>query len=264
MRRPAALLIALLPLAACDAGSPGADGPLALGIVAGNNQIAPAGAERLEEPVVGKLVRQPGQAAITFQLVTPAYAQGTVVQGSPVAGAVVCAVNVAGEMEAFTPCTNTGSDGTARFFFAPGTKAGEARAEIRGTVEGEPAVFDTVTAQVQAGPVSDQSSLLKVGSVAIDGVIGLGMCRGFDFVDDYGNAITCDATATGSAAYIRDGDHQGGSKGQPYLVLAAGAKIGDTATVEFTRADDGSVLHTWVLTLTEQSGDGMRASVEHQ
>lgn len=148
---PLALLSTLL-LAACDAAGPGNDGPLALGIIAGNHQVAEAGAERLPQPVVGKMVRQPG-GGITFRLVSPAYAQGTVVNGSPVPGAVVCAVSVVGELHPFTPCTNTDDQGRATFFFTLGTVAGEARAEIRGTVENEPAVFDTVVAVVVPGAI---------------------------------------------------------------------------------------------------------------
>lgn len=153
--RALSLIPALVMLTACEGGLPAVDnGPLALGIVSGQNQVATAGSERLAQPVVGKLVRQPG-GGIAFRLVTPAYAEGTVVQGSPVPGAVVCAVSVTeGGMVPFTPCTNTGSDGTATFFFAPGTKAGEARSEIRGVVDGQPAVFDTARAVVQPGPLA--------------------------------------------------------------------------------------------------------------
>lgn len=154
--RTASLLLAstgLLLLAACD-GPNGPNGPLVLGIVSGNHQTATAGDQQLGEPVVGKMVRTE-TGSIAFRLVTPAYAQdGTTVSGSPVAGAVVCAVSVTdGGLEPFTPCTNTASDGTAVFFFSPGTKAGEAKSEIRGTVNAQPAVFDTVVAAVEPGPM---------------------------------------------------------------------------------------------------------------
>lgn len=154
MTRSIPALAALLALAACDGASAGpADGPLELGIVAGNHQVATAGDDRLSDPVVGKMVRTPG-GGIAFHLVTPAYAQdGTVVTGSPVPGAVVCAVSVTQDgLVPFTPCTNTAADGTATFFFSPGTRAGEAKSEIRGVVEGQPAVFDTAVAEVQPGP----------------------------------------------------------------------------------------------------------------
>lgn len=148
-----AVTLMALALAGCDVIG-GNDGPLALGIVAGNHQTATAGSDRLTDPVVGKLVRT-SDGGITMRLVRPAYAQGTVVNGSPVPGAVVCAVSVTeGGMVPWAPCTNTDDDGTATFFFTPGTTAGEALAEIRGTVEGEPAVFDTAVATVEPGALA--------------------------------------------------------------------------------------------------------------
>jgi hypothetical protein len=146
----AVTILSLALLAGCDSGVD--SGPLAFGIVSGNNQTATAGSDRLTNPVVGKLVRTP-DGGITFNLVRSAYAQGTVVNGSPVPGAVVCAVSISENgMVPWVPCTNTDSAGQATFFFTPGTRADTVRSEIRGTVEGEPAVFDTATAVVRPGP----------------------------------------------------------------------------------------------------------------
>lgn len=143
----ALILGVLILVVGCDPVG-GNDGPLMLGIVAGNNQTATAGSTRLTDPVVGKLVRQP-DGGITFRLVTPAYAQ-TVVQGSPVPGALVCAVSISeGGMVPWVPCTQTDSAGTATFFFTPGTRADTVRSEIRGEVKGKPAVFDTAVAVVE-------------------------------------------------------------------------------------------------------------------
>jgi hypothetical protein len=148
----AVMILPLALLAGCDGGVN--SGPLAFGIVSGNNQTAVAGSDRLTDPVVGKLVRTP-DGGITFRLVTPLYAQGTVVSGSPVPGAVVCAVSISEDgMVPWVPCTNTDSAGTATFFFTPGTRADTVRSEIRGTVSGEPAVFDTAFAVVQPGPLA--------------------------------------------------------------------------------------------------------------
>lgn len=224
-------LFSLLLLAACDSGSPGPDGPLALGIIAGNNQVGSAGAERLPDPVVGKLVREPDSGGITFHLVTPAYAQGTVVQGSPVAGAVVCAVSVEGQLEAFTPCTNTDSNGQATFFFAPGTTVGEARAEIRGTLEGEPAVFDTVVAQVEPGAV--ETVFLPDAAPNVDD----GGAFWFPpdmFADAYGNIITPTLSITGEAFALAP-PQAGSPTTRPGIVVAPGAEVGDTAILSFQR-----------------------------
>lgn len=213
--RHLALLLPLL-LAACDSVSPGSDGPLALGIVSGNYQVAPAGSEQLPDPVVGRMVRTPS-GAIVFHLVTPAYAQGTVVQGSPVAGAVVCAVNTSGELEAFTPCTNTDASGQARFFFAPGTVAGEARAEIRGTLEGEPAVFDTVVALVEPGDVAE----LRIGGPGIEETI-------------FGEAVDVGELAPGDSVHIRD-----------YIGEIRDAWRNDIAPGALAGIDGSEVTHRW-------------------
>lgn len=193
MRTALPILLAVL-LAGCDGGVSGPQGPLKLGIIAGNHQAVVAGAEQLTDPVVGKLVRE-NSGAIAFHFVTPAYAQdGTTVTGSPVAGAVVCAVSVTdGGLTPFTPCTNTASDGTATFFFTPGTKAGEAKSEIRGTVAGQPAVFDTAEAFVRTGPP------VTLGNIAFQGPAGGQVDlrkpnQGYQAVQDvYGNHIEADS-----------------------------------------------------------------------
>jgi hypothetical protein len=171
--------LAAFALAACGGSGGGTTEPppppgaLALGLVAGQDQTVVAGSQRLADPVVGRLVRQ-ANGRVAFHrlspleaglrrvgdfLVSPLYAQGTVVDGAPVAGAVVCAVSVdpIRTLVPFTPCTNTDANGKATFFFTPGTAAGEAMAEIRGTVGGEPAVFDTAMATVTPGPLAGVS-----------------------------------------------------------------------------------------------------------
>lgn len=163
--------ICTLALIACggsaDNTSPIGNGPLKLGIVSGQNQTVTAGSAQLGAPVVGKLVRQPNgtvafiqtSAGRALDLIVPrAFAQGgTVVTGSPVPGAVVCAVSVdtAHSLVPFTPCTNTDSAGQATFYFTPGHGAGVAKAEIRGTLNNSPAVFDTAKATVLPGPITE-------------------------------------------------------------------------------------------------------------
>ncbi len=260
MRRLALAIPALLVAAACDAAGPGNDGPLAIGVVSGDNQVAPAGAEQLPDPVVGKLVRQPG-GGITFRLVTPAYAQGTVVNGSPVAGAVVCAVNVQGaaQLEAFTPCTNTDANGTATFFFAPGTKAGEAVSEIRGTVEGEPAVFDSVTATVEPG------ALYSVGLE--DGARNRQEPWWFYmpyFQDAWQNSIPFDIEVTGDALYrVEQMDDSTGLLGTPGLAISPDAAIGDTARITWRRLSDDSVLAETTATIVQLDEWGWGVDLTH-
>jgi hypothetical protein len=188
----AVTILSLALLAGCDSGVD--SGPLAFGIVSGNNQTAQAGSDRLSQPVVGKLVRTP-DGGITFRLVTPLYAQGTVVNGSPVPGAVVCAVSISEDgMVPWVPCTNTDSAGQATFFFTPGTRADTVRSEIRGTVEGEPAVFDTATALVAPGPlaawgVGDPVSVSEGDTIRVDTLAIAAR-------DEWFNAIERDSLAT--------------------------------------------------------------------
>lgn len=135
-------------------------GPLKLGIVSGNDQTVAAGRPQLGAPVVGKMVRA-ADGTVSFRfldalLPAVANAQGvTVVNGSPVPGAVVCAVSAdtLHKLIPFTPCTNTDANGTATFFFSTGTVAGVSKAEIRGTIDAQPAVFDTARATVLADTI---------------------------------------------------------------------------------------------------------------
>lgn len=241
----------LLSLAACDGASPGPDsGPLALGIVSGNHQTATAGADRLPDPVVGKLVRTPG-GGLAFHLVTPAYAEGTVVTGSPVPGAVVCAVSVTDAgLTPFTPCTNTDNNGQATFFFSPGTKAGEAKSEIRGTVEGQPAVFDTVTAEVEPGALAHSDLVGGAENLPTGTPYWFREGR---FEDAYHNAIPDSVSVTGSAFVLAKGaDYDMGSR--VGLLPAASAAVGDTATLVFSNG--GAEIHRTLATLTAGSVAG--------
>lgn len=172
MRKLIALLV--LSTAACggSASSP-PEGPLKLGIVSGDNQVAAAGSAKLTDPVVGRLVRVSTASGPRFEFVKTAYAQ-TVVTGSPVPGAVVCAVSVTpGSMVPFVPCTNTDTNGQATFFFTPGTKAGAAEAEIRGTLAGQPAVFDTAKATVTPGPPVYSAAVCEINTNLHPGICAL-------------------------------------------------------------------------------------------
>jgi len=190
--------------------------------VSGNNQTARAGDTALGQPVVGKLVRLPnGQvtwvperiqrfgSGVLDLLVPRSFAQGdggTVVNGSPIPGAVVCAVSVTQNgLTPFTPCTNTDANGRAVFYFTPGTRAGEQLAEIRGTVQNQPAVFDTARASVTAGPtdtvtLSAHSAMLILGGAFKVGAL---VTRS---VDAYGNSTTPVVTLTASAPFTVSSD----------------------------------------------------------
>jgi len=199
-----ASIAAALALVACGGSNGGTNpgiGPLAIGIVSGDHQVVTAGHDSLPQPVVGKLVRKPdGSVAWIKQipgraldvLVPRAFAQGTVVTGSPVAGAVVCAVSTDPnhKLTPFVPCTNTDANGQATFFFTASTKAGVASAEIRGTVNSEPAVFDTASAtvtadtiQVVSGDGPDMITVAAGDSIDLNAIAGVGF-------DKYQNNIS--------------------------------------------------------------------------
>lgn len=154
-RRYLSPLVIVATTAAC-----GGDDPMALvhGFESGQNQTVVAGATALPNAVTWRLARS-SSGQITAErvldvFVPRAYAQGTtVVKGSPVPGAVVCATDEDG-LEPFVPCTNTDANGMASFTFEVTSKvAGARKSEIRGTLEGQPAVFDTAIATILPGTV---------------------------------------------------------------------------------------------------------------
>lgn len=152
-------IIALVAVASCS------DDPLGLlhGIVAGNHQTIVAGTAELPDGVTWRLVRSKN-GTITGHWTDPflpkyAHAQGAVtVTGSPVPGAVVCVEEVP-ELVPFVRCTNTDANGEATFFIDVATnKMGTYRAQIRGTLNSQPAVFDTISATVEAGAANPMIS----------------------------------------------------------------------------------------------------------
>lgn len=222
------LVASVLTLAACGGGSvtPPVEGPLNLDIVAGQDQIARAGTPQLSDPVVGQLVRvrtADGRWHFKFELVKTAHAQVTV-NGSPVAGAVVCSETVAGNFKPFSVCTNTDSNGKATFFYETGTKAGPQRAEIRGlNAQGQPAVFDTVRAVVEPGP-ADTLRVTQDRRIATSARVAL---RSFVIraADRYGNVIaTPSPTAVAPQGWTVFGDtlSTDGSERTGTLSLALG------------------------------------------
>lgn len=160
-------LLAAAAAASLSACSDSSSGGLVHGIEAGQDQQVTAGATALPNSVQWRLARgNDGRVTLrrvpekALDLMVPrAYAQGgTIVKGSPVPGAVVCATDKDG-LEPFVPCTNTDANGTATFFYnVTRTLAGTYKSEVRGTLDGQPAVFDTARAIVKAGPMNATQS----------------------------------------------------------------------------------------------------------
>jgi hypothetical protein len=235
VRTRCSLLLPLLATlaVACGGSTEPAQGPLKIGIVSGNNQTAAAGRAQLADPVVGQLVRLPNgtvawrvlDRATDLLLPPKAYAQGTVVTGSPVPGAVVCAATVdpVVSLTPVVPCTNTATDGTAVFAFKPGTIAGQAKAVVQGMVNNVAVTFDTARATIKAGPP------IGVGGFTKDTLVTVGQVLDFNTFpvrarDEYGNinteyvfsyrrvnansALTDPAAIVSKLVTVRTGDQQ--------------------------------------------------------
>lgn len=198
MRRTSPVILALALVAgACSDTTGVGKGPLRLGVVDGNHQVAIAGDVQLGKGVKTRMVRD-RSGRVSLHLVRPLYAQGTVVQGSPVPGAVVCAeppdtIPEDGSwLRPFQRCNSTDAAGEVIFHFRPGTRAGEIPAEIRGTVEGEPTVFDRVIAYVEPGALHGWSfNLLAEWPTEGDTIDYAPLVQGG--FDRHGNSITAEA-----------------------------------------------------------------------
>lgn len=223
------ILPALL-LIAC--GSDEDPGQLEHGILAGASQTVTAGATTLPSAVTWALRRNKNGTITVYRILdaalpAKAWAQGTpvTVKGSPVPGAVVCATE--NGIKPFTPCTNTGADGNATFFYDVTTKsAGDYRSEIRGTVNNAPAVFDTVKVSVVAAPPAPQYKNDLIGERSSPATY-----LPAHLVDPHGNAVP----------YRIPSDAR---------LLAADTALGSTGarTVNFVLADVDSTWRTLNLT----------------
>jgi hypothetical protein len=130
-----------------------------LRVLDGDDQVhAAAAVDSLDAPVRAQLYQTVG-GGITMRLVTPLYAQENVVG---VRGEQVCAVPVGDlGLEPWNPCAITDTAGIARFWFEPGTKAGQSCAEIRAVVGTARMVTDSVCATVEPGRASTGRFFLK-------------------------------------------------------------------------------------------------------
>lgn len=154
---------AVLLLAACSGGSaaPQADGPISVGVTAGNNQTVMADhLTALPARVAIQAVQQPnGQVAWhawveDALLPKRAYAQSAV---HGVANLVACGKTPTDPKHSLlpeVPCTNTDASGMAYFTFLRDTTAGTSKAYIAATVNGATVITDSVKATVTAGPAA--------------------------------------------------------------------------------------------------------------
>jgi hypothetical protein len=147
-------------LAACGGGSaaPIADGPVSMGIVAGNHQVVPAGRDpALPQPVVAQVVRGPnGQVSLRLLdalLPAKAYAQ-TTVTGIP--NQVVCfsAPDPKHVMRAEVACASSDALGKATFVLHTDSVAGVSRGQVAAALPTGTKITDSITATVMPGAAS--------------------------------------------------------------------------------------------------------------
>jgi hypothetical protein len=166
-RRAALALLGLTALAACGGGSaaPMPDGPLNVGVIAGNNQsVTAAPAAPLPLPVVAQVVRLPsGTIALRTRIVDAvlpekAYAQ-TAVVGVP--GIVVCArtPDPKHALTAEVLCANSDAAGKAYFVFRADTVSGTSRAHVAYSSPTGTKVTDSVSATVATAPARDWNTI---------------------------------------------------------------------------------------------------------
>jgi hypothetical protein len=183
-------------------------------VIRGLNQVTIAGSPTLGQPVVSKLTRDPaGQFASRslWDAFLPriAFAQDVTVQGSPVAGGVVCApLPKPGEPVPFSICTNTLADGTAPFAFTAGTKAGTYNLKFVAQTETASLVTDSTTLKVDPGAPSEAYIAEPPGGRTLAKGATLDLHPLIVFVrDQYGNDVAWGKLTPGIA--LRDGSEPG-------------------------------------------------------
>ena len=210
---------ALILLAAC--GKSATDtGPVRynFAVIDGANQVSTAGDAALAKRVTSQLTRDPQGTFATrvFDFIAPtiAYAQGLVLSGTPVAGAIVCGREAKlGEPQVIPLCAFTLADGKAANTVVPGTKAGAYNVLFTAQVPATEPVKDSTTVVIGAGAPAE-IGVLTFGpiAVAVGGTIDLHDIIGFTR-DKYNNFgyLRGDVGAIGvpnftPTSVIREGD----------------------------------------------------------
>jgi hypothetical protein len=176
--------------AACGSGSaaPIADGPVKVGVMAGNNQTVPAArSARLPKNVGVQAVRLPnGSVALRVldaMLPPKAYAQTGVVS---VPGVVACP-DSPDPKHALIPevlCTATGADGIAWFTFHSDSIAGVSKALVKATVNQVTVITDSVLATILPGAASPTYRTSNIPIANFPAIMPAG-----SVVDQFGNAL---------------------------------------------------------------------------
>jgi hypothetical protein len=155
MRTVIVLLVAAV-LSACSSSTDTQSTRYNFAVIDGANQLSSAGAPTLTRPITSQLAADPhGQFAwADLLLPTKAFAQSVTVNGTPIAGALVCAnQSQPGEPQAVPLCAFTLADGKAPISVKGGTKAGTFTINFTAQVQSELPVMDSTTVTVAPGPM---------------------------------------------------------------------------------------------------------------
>lgn len=227
------------------------------GVVDGANQVSTAGVPTLGQPITSQLTRhEQGKFARLQRIILPpfAYAQGLVMPGIPVAGAIVCAREAdPGEPKAFPLCAFTDVNGKAPITIQGGTKAGAFRVLFTAQVQSQQPVRDSTTVTVEAGPITFNFFTLcgsltggPVPTWTVDNIPnGQPLVR-----DQFGNRVPYKLVVTGDVATVQ-GDTLGTLAARTLVKVKEGtatvsvvSKTATIATLPLTVSSNLMVMET--------------------
>lgn len=190
MRRTLGLLAVMLAVSlACEDSTGPWDGPIGLGIVAGDGQVRQAGADSLLEAVVGQVYRdESGNVALHLFGPAPLHAQTPIGVGIP--NILTQSVPVgANGLEAWVDYDTSDENGFVEYWYEPGTVAGDSVcAEIRAIVNGEPTKLAVTCAAVLPGAPVHDSPFVNPNGVFRTGADSV-YTSPWDVTDEYGNYV---------------------------------------------------------------------------
>jgi hypothetical protein len=208
MRNRSGMLALVSAVTACGGGSTAvqADGPVTMGVIAGNFQVVPAARDAaLPQPVVAQVVRGPnGQVSLRILdalLPEKAYAQTSVV-GIP--NQVVCASTPDPKhaLRAEVACATSDALGRATFVFHSDSVAGTAKGQIAAALVTGTKITDSVSATVMAGVVDSSyrgfSNILQKGDTIPSSIVRDKFGNGLPFAIVSDSLITVASTVTGN------------------------------------------------------------------
>jgi hypothetical protein len=158
------IVLGLTLAAACNGGNaaPQPDGPVKMGVIAGNHQVVTAAPlVRLPSQVVVQVAVSPsGQVSLRTRIIDAAlppkaFAQATGVKGLPNQTVCTTIPDPKHALTAVVPCASSDALGNAYFTFQSDTVAGTSKAQVAASLATGIQVTDSVSADVLPGPFVD-------------------------------------------------------------------------------------------------------------